>query len=492
MKFTQYISLIVYLVYLLLAIYAAANIIYRKLDPVKSLSWVIVIFALPYVGLFLYAFLGQNFRKIKIYNRKGVWDEKYRKKLSSAQLKKIESNSEELNNYLHEFKKIITLNLRGNQSLLGVNKDIEIYFSGKESLDNMLTAIENAGKHIHLQSYIIEDDVIGNRFKDLLIKKAKNGVEVRLMYDDVGCWSLPKQFSESLINAGVELLDFAPVRFLTPTSKVNYRNHRKILVVDGTTGFLGGVNIADRYYNGGVFSEWRDTHIKITGESVMALQSSFLLDRYFIINRQFNKKLSKYFPELPKNTEVTNNNPGKIYSQIITSGPDSDWSSIMQCYLAAIMKAKKCICIVTPYFTPNETILNAIKVAALGGVRVAIMLPEKSDSKITYWCTISYAEELLEAGVEVYLFRNGFNHSKVISIDGEFCIIGSANLDNRSFDHNFEITSIIYNQNCSEIIEHKFQEDILRCRTLEYSKWAKRSKGKRIKESLARLLSPLL
>jgi cardiolipin synthase len=492
MRFTEYISLGLYLGYLLLAIYAAANIIYRKLDPVKSLSWVIVIFALPYVGLFLYAFLGQNFRKIKIYSRKGVWDEKFRKRLSSQQLKNIESNPGELNSNLHNFKKIITLNLRGNQSLLGVNKAVKIFFSGKEALENMLLEIEKAEKHIHLQSYIIEDDIIGNRFKDALISKAKAGVEVRLMYDDVGCWSLPKQFSESLINAGVELLDFAPVRFLTPTSKVNYRNHRKILVVDGKTGFLGGVNIADRYYTGGIFPEWRDTHIKITGESVMALQSSFLLDRYFIINRQFNKKLSKYFPEIPKDALQEGHSSGEIYSQIITSGPDSDWSSIMQCYLAAIMKAKKCICIVTPYFTPNETILNAIKVAALGGVRVAIMLPEKSDSKIAYWCTISYAEELLEAGVEIYLFRNGFNHSKVISIDGEFCIIGSANLDNRSFDHNFEITSIIYDKTCSEIIENKFREDISRCRTLEYSKWARRSKGKRIKESLARLLSPLL
>ncbi len=492
MALTDILSLCIYLLYLLLAIYAAANIIYRKLDPVKSLSWVIVIFALPYIGLFLYAFLGQNFRKIKIYNRKGVWDEKVRKKLSAIQLQNIESIPETLNGHLKNFQKLITLNLRGNQSLLGLNKDIEIYFSGKDSLDSMLSAITNAKKHIHLQSYIIEDDTIGNKFKEILIQKAKNGVEVRLMYDDVGCWSLSKQFTESLVSAGVELLDFSPVRFLTPTSKVNYRNHRKILVVDGKIGFLGGVNIADRYYTGGIFPEWRDTHIKIVGESVMALQSSFLLDRYFVINRQFNKKLSRYFPEITKMDEVIDESSKNIYSQIITSGPDSDWSSIMQCYLTAIMKAKKHICIVTPYFTPNETILNAIKVAALGGVRVSIMLPEKSDSKIAYWCTISYAEELLEAGVQIYLFSNGFNHSKVISIDGEFCIIGSANLDNRSFDHNFEITSIIYDHTCSALIEKRFNEDVLRCKTLEYSKWNRRSKIKRIKEALARLLSPLL
>ncbi len=492
MTFTEILSLVLYLVYIMLAIYAAAYIIYRKLDPVKSLSWVIVIFALPYIGLFLYAFLGQNFRKIKIYNRKGVLDEKVRRQLSNSQLRKIEKDPFALDENLSKFKKLIILNLRGNKSLLGKNHEVDFYFSGREALDSMLETIAMAKKHIHLQSYIIEDDTIGNKFRDALIKKARSGVEVRLIYDDVGCWSIPKEFTESMKNAGIEISVFAPVHILTPTSKLNYRNHRKILVVDGHYGFIGGVNIADRYYTGGIFHEWRDTHIRITGDSVLSLQSSFLLDRYFIKNRQFKKKRIKYFPD--ENSGTQDHPPGEknIYSQIITSGPDSDWSSIMQCYLAAIMQARKNIYIVTPYFTPNETILNAIKVAALGGVNVSIMLPEKSDSTITYWCTISYAEELLEAGVKVYLFSNGFNHSKVISIDGEFCIIGSANLDNRSFDHNFEITSILFDKECALKIESKFNEDLSRCKNLGYSKWAKRSKGKRIKEALARLLSPLL
>ncbi len=492
MSFWEISSLFFYLVYLLLAIYASANIIYRKLDPVKSLSWVIVIFALPYLGLFLYAFLGQNFRKIKIYNRKGVVDVKVRKRLSEAQLDLIEKDLEQSGSPLNLFRKLIILNLRGNQSIIGSNSDVQIYFSGKEALDSMLESIKKAKRHIHLQSYIIENDTIGNLFKDELIRKAKAGVEVRVIYDDVGCWSLPKEFTNNLTSAGIEVLNFAPVHFLTPTSKVNYRNHRKILVVDGRVGFLGGVNIADRYYSGGAFGEWRDTHVRIVGESVLSLQSSFLLDRYFIKNRQFNKKRIKYFPDPSKETQNVHPEGKIVYSQILTSGPDSDWSSIMQCYLAAIMNARKHIFIVTPYFTPNETILNAIKVAALGGVRVALMLPSKSDSTITYWCTISYAEELLEAGVEIYLFKNGFNHSKVISIDGDFCIIGSANLDNRSFDHNFEITSILYDSGCADIIDRRFREDIGRCKPLEYSKWSRRSKVKRVKESLARLLSPLL
>lgn len=490
MGFWEIFSVVMSALYLLLALYASANIIYRKLDPVKSLSWVVVIFSLPYIGLFLYVFLGQNFRKIKIYNRKGVRDERVRRMASKAQLKKFNS-PDALPQELLPYRKLITLNLKGNKSILGLNENIEFYFSGKEALCAMYTAIEQAKEHIHLQSYIIEDDSTGRMFRDLLIIKAGEGVEVRLIYDDVGCWSLSKEFTSMLSMAGIELLKFAPVRFLTPTSKVNYRNHRKILVIDGLIGFLGGVNIADRYYNGGSFPEWRDTHIKITGESVATLQSSFLLDRYFIINQQFNRR-KKYFPVLHTGNIVVEEKKHHIYSQIITSGPDSDWASIMQCYFSAITSAKHHIYITTPYFTPNETILNAIKIAALGGVEVSLMLPERSDSKIAHWSTMSYATELLDAGVKVYLFRKGFNHSKVISIDGEFCIIGSANLDNRSFEHNFEITSIIYDKKCAQIVEEQYITDTERCRTLASSKWAKRSMGKQIKESLARLLSPLL
>jgi cardiolipin synthase len=261
--------------------------------------------------------------------------------------------------------------------------------------------------------------------------------------------------------------------------------------VDGVFGFLGGVNIADRYYNGGNYPEWRDSHIKMTGESVAALQSSFLLDRYFIINQQF-KKRKKYYPIPIQESLDLNIGVKRVYSQIITSGPDSDWASIMQCYFSAITSAKRHIYIVTPYFTPNESLLNAIKIASLGGVEVSLMLPEKSDTNVAHWSTMSYATELLEAGVKVYLFGKGFNHSKIISIDSEFCIIGSANMDNRSLEHNFEITAIIYNNEMAQKLENQFIKDTERCKSLASSKWAKRSVKNQIKESFARLLSPLI
>lgn len=491
MPFWEYISLILYIIYLVLAIYASGVIIYQKSDPVKSLSWIIVILLLPYIGLVLYLLFGQNFRKSKLFNRKGVRDERVRRIIANKQLKQIKSDSTFLPQSLRKFEKLINLNLKSSRSILGVNTSIELYFTGKDALEAMYESIEKATKHIHLQSYIIEDDTIGNRFKNILIKKAKEGVEVRVIYDDVGCWGLSSEYKNDMLLNGVELLSFSPARFITPISKVNYRNHRKILVIDGLIGFLGGVNLADRYYSGGNFQEWRDTHMKLSGESVAALQSSFLLDRYFIMNQQF-KRRKKYYPIPVKEDFDIENSNEHIYSQIITSGPDSDWAGIMQCYFTAITYAKKEIFIVTPYFTPNESILNAMKTAAMGGVEVSLMLSEKSDTSIAHWCTMSYATELLEAGVKVYLFKKGFIHSKVISIDGDFCIIGSANMDNRSLEHNFEITAIIYNSKFAKEVEEQFRKDQTECRTLASSKWARRSVKNQMKEALARLLSPLI
>ncbi len=491
MLFWEFIWGILYAVYIILAIYASGIIIYQKSDPVKSLSWIIVILLLPYIGLAVYLLFGQNFRKRKLFSRKGVRDERVKRITANTQLKQIKSDINFLPSHLHKFSNLIKLNLKSSRSMIGVNTSVELFYTGKEALDDMYNTISNAKQHIHLQSYIIDNDNTGNRFKDLLIRKAKDGIEVRVIYDDMGCWNLNSKFKQELIKNGVELLVFSPVRFLMPTSKANYRNHRKILVTDGLIGYIGGVNIADRYYTGGNFPEWRDTHMKISGESVAVLQSSFLLDRYFIINQQFNRK-RKYYPITVIKDFDLSEAPEHIYSQIVTSGPDSDWAGIMHCYFMAITSAKKEIFIVTPYFTPNESILTAMKTASLSGVEVSLMLSEKSDTSIAHWCTMSYATELLEAGVKVYLLKKGFNHSKVISIDGEFCIIGSANMDNRSLEHNFEITGIIYNSKLAQEVEHQFKKDIPECWSLASSKWAKRSVKNKLKEAFARLLSPLI
>ncbi len=479
---------------MVLAVFISATMILRKQDPIKTLSWVVVLMLLPYFGVICYLLFGQNFRKKKIYNRKGLADYKLRKAASNNQMELLRRNPELLGNELTPFKKLIYQNLKNSHTIIEDNDSIEFFFTGKKALDAMYLEIEKAMHHIHLQSYIIVDDKTGKRFKELLIKKAKAGVEVKLIYDGIGSLSLKKSFKEQLEQAGIEVLVFSPVKF-SLKSTINYRNHRKILVVDGKTGFLGGVNIADRYYYGTAVGEWHDTHIKIKGESVFSLQACFLMDRHFIKSGGTKRKIrfkKKYYPPLDIGSHNAHIKGKHLYSQIISSGPDSFWASIMQCYFSTITAAKKHIYIVTPYFTPCESILNALKTAALGEVDVRIMLPEKSDTKIAHWSTMSYITELLDAGIKIYLFKKGFNHSKVISIDTQMSIVGSANMDIRSFEHNFEVMAAIYNKECAEIIENKFLKDLQSCRQITVGKWSQRKFGDKVKESFARLWSPLL
>lgn len=488
--FWQIITAVLYLMNMVLAVFISTNLILRKQDPVKTLAWVTVLILLPYFGIIFYLFFGQNFRKRKIFSRKGIADYKLRREASIRQLEVLRREPSLISDEFQPFKKLLYQNLRNSYTLIEDNEKIEFYFTGREALDAMYYEISKARNHIHLQSYIFVDDKTGGRFKRLLIEKAKEGVEVRVMFDGIGSFFLKDGFVKEMERAGIEVIMFSPLRFVTPVSRINYRNHRKILVIDGKIGFLGGVNIADRYYYGTSSGEWHDTHMRIVGESVFSLQACFLMDRQFALKRRLHFR-KKYYPPVDINNE--RHIKGKhIISQIISSGPDSDWSGIMQCYFSAITAARSHIYIVTPYFTPCETILNAIKIAALGDVDVRIMLPEKSDTRIAHWSTMSYVAELLEAGVKIYLFKKGFNHSKVISIDGGMSIVGSANMDIRSFEHNFEVMSVIYNRDCAAAIEKQFVSDLRHCREVIAGKWAKRSKSDKIKESFARLWGPLL
>lgn len=488
-NFWQIFSMVLYILNITLSVLASIILILKKENPVKTLSWVVVMILLPYIGLILYIFFGRNFRKEKMFSRKGAADIRLREEICKFTLDYLYTDKP-LPKDLAPYHKLIVQNIKSGKSIVTGDSEIEIYFSGKDALMAMYHAIENAKQHVHLQSFIIEDDRVGNMFKDLLIKKAYEGVEVRLMFDGVGGRFLSKKFIRELREANVEVLVFSPFRWFFPPLIINYRNHRKILVVDGKIGFLGGVNIADRYFDGGEFPEWRDTHVKVVGESAYSLQASFLLDRYFILNKNLRKR-GRYYPliDIPKNK---GEEAKRYYSQIISSGPDSDWSAIMQCYFTAITGAKDHIYIITPYFTPSNPILEAVKITALSDVEVCLMIPERSDTWLTNWGTMSYITELLNAGVKVYLFRKGFNHSKVLSIDGNFCIIGSANMDNRSFEHHFEVTSVFYNRDSAQIIENQFNEDLKRCTLVSLAKWKKRPIKNRIFESIARLVSPLL
>lgn len=490
----QIVSVVLYIMNMVLAVFISTTMILRKQDPVKTLSWVVVLMLLPYFGVICYLLFGQNFRKKQIFSRKGLADYKLRREAAHKQITILRKEPQLLGQELAPFRKLIYQNLKNSHTVIEDNESIEFYFTGKEALDAMYSEIEKASHHIHLQSYIITEDKTATRFKELLVRKAREGVETRLIYDGIGSFSLKKAFRKELEEAGVEVLEFQPVG-LSPKALINYRNHRKILVIDGKTAFMGGVNIADRYYYGTSVGAWHDTHIKIKGESVFSLQACFLMDRHFIKNRRIKRRIrfkKKYYPPLDLKGSEARIKGKHLYSQIISSGPDSFWSGIMQCYFSAITAAKKHIYIVTPYFTPCETILNALKIAALGEVDVRIMLPEKSDTKIAHWSTMSYISELLEAGIKIYLFKKGFNHSKVISIDRQMSIVGSANMDMRSFEHNFEVMAAIYNSECAGTIEERFIEDLSQCRQITQSSWAKRGVSDKIKESFARLWSPLL
>ncbi len=480
---TEHIKGIIGALYVISVIVTIIIIIHDKRDPVKALSWIIVIALLPIVGFIFYIVFGRNHRKDKLFNRKEVKDMEQFEKLIKQQLYDIHNPTLLHKSEIDNNRDIITLLLNNNKSLLTVNNRLKILNNGKATFDEIIDALKKARTFIHMEYYIIEDDKLGNTIADILIEKAKQGIEVRVIYDDVGSWGLSKKYIKRLRNAGVDIRCFMQVVFPWLTSKVNYRNHRKILVVDGEIGFTGGINIAQRYVDGLKYGEWRDTHLKIEGDAVNMLQVVFITDWLFVSKQQL---------ALPSKYIVKTNVKSECLVQIATSGPDSHWASIMQAFFAAITHAQNHIYISSPYFTPNEAILTAIKVAALSGIDVRIMIPSRSDSKVVYWASRSYIGELIEANVKIYLYRKGFNHSKLIMIDGQFASVGTANMDMRSFEDNFEVSAIIYDRDVTKELEAKFLEDLEQSREVTQEYWDTRPILHNIYEGFSRLFSPLL
>lgn len=473
---------LLWLVYLVLVVVTIGVIISDKREPVKALAWITVIALIPFVGIILYIVLGRNHRKQKLFIRKEMKDTRQMTTLCREQIKEL-TDSRLMDEVLVQNRDMITLLLNNNKAPLTTCNTAQILVNGNDTFESIFEAIEQAKSSIHLEYYIVESDEIGSRIAEALIAKAQSGVEVRLIYDDVGSWGLSPKYVERLRLAGVKVCCFMPVVFPWFTSKVNYRNHRKILVVDGRVAFTGGINIADRYLKGNKHGIWRDTHLRVEGEAAKMLQAIFVTDWNFLSPKE-NLGIKRYFPK----SEAV----GYLPMQIASSGPDSDWASIMQAFFAAITRAKDHIYISTPYFLPNQAILVALKVASLKGLKVKILIPSRSDSKVVYWATRSYVGELLDAGIKIYMYRKGFNHSKLIMIDGDFCSIGSANMDIRSFEDNFEVTALIYDRPTTAILERQFEVDMADSREITVKYWKNRSLKHNIYESFSRLLSPLL
>lgn len=451
-------------------------IITENRNPIKSIAWVLVLAMLPIVGFIFYLFFGKNYRKRKMISKNSI------KRIKKKHPKHELTNIPEIEGVNENNIGIINLLYKNNQSFLYEKNEVEVYTNGEDAFESVFSEIEKATKNLHVQFFIVENDIIGNRLRELLIKKAQEGVKVKFIYDGLGSFYLNKQFLTSLKEAGVETASFLPVHFPFLSNKVNYRNHRKLVIIDGLVGFVGGMNVADRYISGNELGKWRDTLIKIEGHAVHGLQNSFLIDWFFVSRTLISS--TEYYPK-----SITK---GNKLIQIASSGPDSDWESILQSFCKIISSAKKYVYLQTPYFLPPESLLSSIKIAALSGVDVRLVISENSDAKFTNTASRSYLREIMDAGVKVYFYNKGFVHSKTIVSDDYVSTIGSTNLDFRSFEQHFEINAFIYNKDFAVKMKEIYEIDLKSSIPVGLKKWKKREKWEKFKESIARLFSPLL
>ncbi|WP_343102171.1 cardiolipin synthase, partial [Romboutsia sp. MSSM.1001216sp_RTP31141st1_G3_RTP31141_220114] len=465
-------------------------------DPARTVTWLLIFILLPGIGLVIYAILGRNMRKRKLFKTQklasSIREEKVFenleriKEIANTEQSTINTN-QLLNENIEDYskKRVISLLLNTGKLPFTTNNKVSVYIDGNQKFKNLLEDIKNAKNHIHLEYFIIKDSEIGRELKDLLIKKSNEGVKIRILYDDVGCWRFwfYRKFFNEMKENGIEIVAFLPAKFPLTGGKLNYRNHRKIAIIDGKIGYTGGLNIGDEYMGKNKkFGYWRDTHIKIEGTSVYMLQMIFLTDWYYTTKEIITE--DKYFPS-PQRC-------GNSMVQIIASGPDSDWESIRYAYFCAICQAKKSIYIETPYFIPDESILIALKSAALSGVDVRIVFPKIADHKIVNNASYSYFDDILNSGGKVYLYTKGFIHSKIMIIDDKIASTGSANMDLRSFMLNFEINAFIYDKEIVERMSKDFFEDLKNSEELTLDEFSKRKLGKKVRESIARLFSPIL
>ncbi|MEG1311953.1 MAG: cardiolipin synthase [Romboutsia sp.] len=491
---------ILFLSYLVISYLASSvismTIILENRDPARTVTWLLIFLLLPGIGLLIYAMFGRNIRKIKIFKTQklahNIKEEKLFENLEEIQeLVKLEQDSikektlaeDELADYSK--KRVISLLLNTGMFPFTTNNKIDVYVDGNQKFDNLIEDIKLAKDHIHLEYFIIKDSEIGRKIRDLLIDKAKEGVTVRILYDDVGCWRFwfHRKFFKEMKRNGIYIMPFLPAKFPIIGSKLNYRNHRKIAVIDGKVGYTGGINIGDEYVGKNKkFGYWRDTHIRIEGTSVYMLQMTFLVDWYYTTKEIIFIK--KYFPKMDY--------CGDSMVQVVASGPDSDWEAIHYAYFSAICQAKKNIYIETPYFIPDESILRALKSAALSGVDVRIIFPKIADHKMVNNASYSYFGDILKSGGKVYLYNKGFIHSKIVIIDDKIASTGSANMDLRSFMLNFEINAFIYDKDVISIMNKDFFEDINNSEELTGEDFDGRNIIKKAKESIARLFSPIL
>lgn len=460
--------------YILTIVGTISVIVGENRNPVKSLAWATVLVLLPIAGMVLYLFFGRSLK-----NRTMISHKKMRKLHMGKHARGANNDFAPL---ASEDKMQAHMAHTIAHATLYSGNNVEVFTDGASKFDALKRDIASAKLYIHIQYYIIEDDQLGREIANMLIDKAQQGVKVRVIYDHVGSYTTDSALFKRLRRGGVEAHPFLKVTFTTIAARLNWRNHRKLVVIDGNVGYIGGMNIADRYVTGTRDRKpWRDTHLRITGPAVKGLHNSFAVDWNFM-----NRKLLT-MPEA-----ITPSPTGNMGVQIVASGPTDLWNGNSFVVLRAISTAKKCLFIQTPYFVPSDSLLKALQLAALSGVDVRVMIPRRTDSTILRHASGSYIKECLLSGIKIYLYDDAMMHAKVIIADDHFVSAGSSNFDFRSFEHNFECNALIYSQDFNRKMKDIFIEDQHRSTRLILSHWKRRPLATKAIESLARLFAPIL
>lgn len=486
---------IIYWLWRIIVIGAIIHVVLDNRQPAKTIAWALVIYFLPIAGVVAYLFFGVNRRKERYISRRSMDQLTKRSMLEFVEQRDL--------SLPEKHKPVIDLFVNQSFSLPFNNNKVEVLVDGYQFFPQLLRDIAAAESHIHIDIYIFKDDALGRLVSDALIAKRRQGLEVRIVYDDVGCWNVKDAFFERMRIEGIEVEPFMPVRFPRFTSKANYRNHRKIMVIDGRVGYIGGMNIALRYVKGTGKQPWRDTMVRVEGRGVYSLQRAFLIDWYFVDRTLLSEKT--YYPsttlsEEENYTTESASTRSSFHSgksggvlQTVTSAPTASYPEIMQGYMRIIMAAKKYIYIETPYFLPTMGIHAALQMAAQSGVDVRILVPAKSDARFTEWASRSYLREASKAGIKVSFYQAGFLHSKLMVCDDSVCTCGSTNVDFRSFENNFEANTFFYDKALAQNFRQMFLADETQSITLTKNpKFQNMTILTRLGESLTRLFSPLL
>jgi cardiolipin synthase A/B len=473
------------IIYLAVLVLICLRIIFETHSSTKTLAYLLFCIFIPVVGIIFYLTFGVNYWRIKLYSKKAVQDQKLLDQLKknipyyeSMIVKPAQVNA-------LEHSELASMLIRDIRSPLTRYNKVKLLINGEEKFPELLRSIKEAKHHIHMEYYIYEQDDIGKEIIEQLIIKAREGVEVRLIYDDFGSPTIKRKTEKRMREAGVEIYPFHKVHFYLLANRINYRNHRKIVVIDGKTGFTGGINVCDKYINNGKCELfWRDTHLRIDGPGVYYLQYLFISDWNFCSERELKPK-HLHFDEHVKQEDDK-------YVQIVGSGPDSKQPSVLFSILQAIYLAKEEILITTPYFIPGDNIMDALRIAASSGLSVKLLVPGVSDSRIVNAASKANYYDLLKAGVEIYLYEKGFVHSKTIVTDSKLSIVGSANMDYRSFELNFEVNAIVYDDAFAKKLRNVFFDDLKHAKKINEKIWNKRAFYYKLAERIARLFSPAL